>query len=249
MLLLHGSTSSSATWWQVGPELARRGWTVVALDLPSHGSSPAAHAPLVPSLAARAVAEAVTGQRFDLVVGHSFGAAVAVALLGDRSSITERVVLEELPGPRSVDWRAEAMAVRAGAEAARREPVSAVAQTRLRQPRWAPQDAQHAAADLAACRDVDVAAGLRSGSTWTPPDALSRLRVPATLLLAPDAPGVDHGEDTSALRGADRADAVTRLRAGVRVVDAGHCIHRDDPASWLACVASAAGPQDEPVHG
>jgi pimeloyl-ACP methyl ester carboxylesterase len=52
VVLLHGSTSSSSTWWQVGPRLAESGWTVTAFDLPSHGSSPAARVPLTPQVAA-----------------------------------------------------------------------------------------------------------------------------------------------------------------------------------------------------
>ena len=37
LLLVHGVTSSSETFWQVGPTLAASGLSVVAVDLPGHG--------------------------------------------------------------------------------------------------------------------------------------------------------------------------------------------------------------------
>jgi pimeloyl-ACP methyl ester carboxylesterase len=39
-LLIHGVTSSSRTWWRVAPELVRRGYRVLAVDLRGHGASP-----------------------------------------------------------------------------------------------------------------------------------------------------------------------------------------------------------------
>ncbi len=80
-LLLHGSSSSSATWWCIGPALSQLGWAVTALDPPGHRASPPLGHPLLPAAAATAVATAVGDERFDLVAGHSFGAAVAVALV------------------------------------------------------------------------------------------------------------------------------------------------------------------------
>ena len=109
-LLLHGSTSSSATWWRIGPALAEAGWRVKAPDLPSHGASPRADKSLTPEVAAEWVAAELADRPIDLVVGHSFGAAVALALL-DRGPAIGHLVLEEPPGPQSVDWEAEAEAV------------------------------------------------------------------------------------------------------------------------------------------
>jgi pimeloyl-ACP methyl ester carboxylesterase len=39
-VLVHGVTSSSRTWWRVGPALAERGYRVLAVDLRGHGASP-----------------------------------------------------------------------------------------------------------------------------------------------------------------------------------------------------------------
>jgi pimeloyl-ACP methyl ester carboxylesterase len=76
---------------------------VTALDLTSHGSSPRQYAPLTPQGAATAVATPIAGRRFALLIGHSFGASTAVAMVAMQPTPVERVVLEELPGPDGVD--------------------------------------------------------------------------------------------------------------------------------------------------
>ncbi|MGQ9928168.1 MAG: alpha/beta fold hydrolase [Chloroflexaceae bacterium] len=38
-LLLHGITSSAATFWRVAPALRAAGHRVIALDMPGHGES------------------------------------------------------------------------------------------------------------------------------------------------------------------------------------------------------------------
>lgn len=160
VLLLHGSTSSASTWRKVGPALAERGWSVIAVDLPAHGRSPAAGGPLVPNRAAAAVTATVDGASFDLVVGHSFGAAVAVILLAGDRPIAARAVLEELPGPHSVDWIAEAASISGAAASAQAEPAAMTGQIRATQVRWADQDCQHAVTGLAVCEPAEIAEGL-----------------------------------------------------------------------------------------
>lgn len=71
-VLLHGITADSGSWWRTGPELAREGYRVVAVDLPGHGHSPRWDEYAVEGLT-DAVAEALPS-RPALAVGHSFGA-------------------------------------------------------------------------------------------------------------------------------------------------------------------------------
>ena len=82
-VLVHGVTSSSRTWWRVGPALAGRGFGVLAVDLRGHGASPRAAAGLDVADLADDVAETVGGP-VDLLVGHSLGALVALELVGRR---------------------------------------------------------------------------------------------------------------------------------------------------------------------
>lgn len=187
-VLLHGSTSSSNTWWQVAPKLADHGWTVEAFDPPSHGASPPARQPLTPALAAAAVRAELGTRTVDVLVGHSFGAAVAATLAAETPTIAQSLVLEELPGPASVAWPDEARTVLNSAVDARTDRAGAISRTRRDQPRWHDEDCEHAVDDLAGCHPPDIAAGLELGSHWLPLSTMRRITQPVLLLLAPDAP-------------------------------------------------------------
>jgi pimeloyl-ACP methyl ester carboxylesterase len=139
-----------------------------------------------------------------------------------------------------VDWDAEARAVRDGARAARLNAAAAIARSRADQARWAEQDCQHAVTDLARFRADDIAAGLRSGPTWTHAGQLTAGETAVILLLTPDAPGVNRLEDATALRGQDRYQFAIGLNAHLAVLNTGHCLHRDDPDTWLDAVTSFA---------
>jgi pimeloyl-ACP methyl ester carboxylesterase len=241
-LLLHGSTSSSATWWKVGPALAEAGWRVKAPDLPAHGASPRADRPLTPDVAARWVARELADRPLDLVVGHSFGASVALSLLQHRPEI-RALVLDELPGPTSMDWDAEAEEVLAGVAAARRDPAAVDSQTREREPHWSDRDCQQAVHDLASSGADEIAAGLRRHAEWPTLDAAG-LTVPTLVIAATESgsgDGVGLGmAEASVLRGPDRAAARQIADAFVEL-DGGHCLHRDKPDAWLRAILDFTG--------
>ncbi len=241
-LLLHGSTSSSGTWWKVGPALAEAGWRVKAPDLPGHGASPRAGRPLTPQVAAGWVARELADRPLDLVVGHSFGAAVALSLLAQGPEIRS-LVLDELPGPRSLDWDAEAEAVLTSVAAARRDPVAADQETWEAQPRWSDRDRRQAVHDLASSGADDIAAGLRRGPEWPGLEACA-LTVPTLVIAAREVDatiGVGTGiGDATVLRAADRAVARQIADAFVEL-DGGHCLHRDQPDAWLQAILDFTG--------
>jgi pimeloyl-ACP methyl ester carboxylesterase len=80
VVLIHGLTSTSRTWWRIGPALAEAGYRVVAPDLPGHGDS----TPPADDYALRHTAEAVDALlvaldvRAPIVAGHSWGGAIAL---------------------------------------------------------------------------------------------------------------------------------------------------------------------------
>jgi pimeloyl-ACP methyl ester carboxylesterase len=84
LLLVHGVTSSSGTWWRIGPALAASGRHVVAPDLPGHGRTGGwrgrqRFAETAADLAAFVRAAGL--DRPDLeIVGHSWGGLVCAAL-------------------------------------------------------------------------------------------------------------------------------------------------------------------------
>ena len=160
-LLLHGSGSSSATWWRVAEGLAGEGWRIKAPDLPSHGASPRAVVAMTPRVAAGWIASELADRPLDLVVGYGFGASVALELANNGPEIG-RLVLDGFPDP-SHDWAAEADALLVRAATARRDPSAALHTLKQDHPGWHDLDCQHAVRDLASLRTAEVSDGIRSG--------------------------------------------------------------------------------------
>jgi pimeloyl-ACP methyl ester carboxylesterase len=82
-----------------------------------------------------------------------------------------------------------------------------------------------------------IVAALDGALRWDLEALLAGAGVPALVLAAPDARGSFPRDPGSALRGGDR-EAVRAALAPDRfvVIDGGHCLHRDDPAGWVAAV-------------
>jgi pimeloyl-ACP methyl ester carboxylesterase len=84
LLLIHGVTSSAATWWRLGPAFAASGRRVIAIDLPGHGQTGhwTGHHRFRDNAADVAAFVAAAGLREDdlEVIGHSWGAVTAAAL-------------------------------------------------------------------------------------------------------------------------------------------------------------------------
>jgi pimeloyl-ACP methyl ester carboxylesterase len=114
VLLVHGVTSSSATWWRVGPALAAGGFRVVAVDQAGHGATGTwlGHHRFADNAADVAAFVRAAGlSRADLaVVGHSWGALTVAALpsvgirpavlvLVDPPAVPRDVIAEMLESP------------------------------------------------------------------------------------------------------------------------------------------------------
>ena len=84
LLLIHGVTSSAATWWRIGPALAGTGRRVVAVDQPGHGRTghwQGHHRFRDNAADLAAFVRAARLEREGLqIVGHSWGAMTAAAL-------------------------------------------------------------------------------------------------------------------------------------------------------------------------
>jgi pimeloyl-ACP methyl ester carboxylesterase len=228
-LLIHGVTSSSRTWWRAGPALAGRGFRVVAVDLRGHGASPRTAAGLSAADLADDVAETVEGP-VDLLVGHSLGALVALELVARRPGFARRLVLEDPPGPGSVDWAEVAAGIEADTSRAVTDPEALRRDLEAANPTWPPGEAARRVADLADCDGPAIAAALRPGVPFDLPALLAAASLPTLLLLAEEALG-------SLLCGLDRKAAVEAIATGTtRVLPAGHSLHREALDAWLAAV-------------
>jgi pimeloyl-ACP methyl ester carboxylesterase len=253
-VLVHGVTSSSRTWWRVGPALAERGYRVLAVDLRGHGASPRTEAGLSVADLADEVAETVeaasrspggtarspsaegrspgtvAGAPVDLLVGHSLGALVALELVGRRPRFARRLVVEDPPGSASVDWAALAAGVEADTHRAVTEPDALRRDLEAANPAWPPGEAERRVADLADCDGRAIAAAVRPGVPFDLPGLLAAAPLPVLLLLAEEALG-------SSLVGLDRKAAVEALPNGAtRVLPAGHSVHREALDAWLTAL-------------
>jgi pimeloyl-ACP methyl ester carboxylesterase len=234
-VLVHGVTSSSRTWWRVGPALAERGFRVLAVDLRGHGASPGPVAGLAAADLAADVAETVADGGaagasppvVDLLVGHSLGALVALELVTARPGLARRLLLEDPPGPNSIDWAALAAGMEADSRRAVDDPVALRRDLEAANPGWPPGEAERRVADLADCNATAIAAALRVGVPFDLAGVLAAVRLPVLLLLADEALG-------SILVGVDRKAAVAATGDGAtRVLPAGHSIHREALDAWL----------------
>jgi pimeloyl-ACP methyl ester carboxylesterase len=235
VLLLHGLTSAAGTWWRIASGLADAGYSVTAPDLRGHGASPRTEGYRLAAYAADVAAlrpggpgagGPEAGGPWDLVIGHSLGAAVAVK------------AAESHPG-----WSRALLLL---------DPVLTVTESE--------HDALLAEL-LADLRQLDADALRRANPRWDSEDAVQKVNavrlvsprvVERTVLDNPDWQLEDAVERVSAgirvralaadpVRGASfTADAGERLSAGqplfdyAVVPDAGHSVHRDDPARVLA---------------
>ena len=238
-LLVHGITSSSRTWWRVGPALAERGFAVLAVDLRGHGASPRITGGLGPAELAADVAETVEAElgpagdgapAVDLLVGHSLGAMVALALLAHRPGYARRLLLEDPPGSRSIDWVELAKGIEHDTDRARRQPAALRAEMERDNPSWAPGEAERRVTDLAECDGATIAGAVRRGLAFDLAAQAAAVEAPVLLVLAEEAAG-------SSLLGQDRTALVRAVGDGTtRVLPAGHSVHREALPAYLAAV-------------
>ncbi|MFI1801858.1 alpha/beta fold hydrolase [Streptomyces sp. NPDC020379] len=224
ILLLHATADSSAGWSRVARALAAR-HTVYAPDLRGHGMSarPAPGRYRIGTVAddVRAFIDAV-GLFTPVVVGHSWGAAIALTLAGGRHPPPLRgLVLEELPARISPETHPEHVRSLQAAAALDHDDVREL--VALRHPQWHPDDVRSLAdgLDMADAQTVHsvVADGAHAGCL---PPLLQHLTVPCLLLRADPTLG-------TALDDTAWEEARRRLSAGgaaLRIPGASHDIHR-----------------------
>ncbi|WP_037605124.1 alpha/beta fold hydrolase [Streptacidiphilus rugosus] len=211
-LLVHGIMSDSRTWRLVGPALAERGYRVIAVDQRGHGAS--GRGEYTPENYADDLVETLPGGAA-LAIGHSLGG-LTLSLAVDRLK-PERAVFSD-PAWRLVQPEQgfdPAMFVEFAAHATR-ESIAAT------NPRWAEEDVQ---VELETLAVWDGATAL----------ALSSLTEAAVLPQKPVVPSLVQVADPSFLLSAEDKETLRGRGFEVRTVEgAGHTIHRDDFAGFMA---------------
>lgn len=243
-VLVHGVTASSRTWWRVGPWFADQGWHAVAVDLRGHGESPrAAHRFTLDDLTGD-LYETVRGllgprERIDVLLGHSLGALVALALCGEHGDLVERLVLEEPPGSESNDFDEIARMVESDVARAREAPDEMKRESLEENPSWTEEDAVNNVASLRGCDAGPVAEMMRNGLRYDLSALVGKIEIPTLLVLGSEARG-------SALPEPEQTTVENVLRHGtVAVLDAGHGVHREDFEGYSRLLKDWLG---EPRH-
>ena len=248
VLLLHGFTGSSATWASLQDALAGA-CDVVAVDLLGHGESdaPADPARYAAGRCARDLVDLLDalGLASAAVVGYSMGGRMALRLALDHPRRVRALVLESAsPGIADAAERAARVAADAAlADDIERDGVAAFVARWERLPLWASQAAlsDDVRAALRAQRLRNDAHGLANslrgaGAGAAPPvlDALGALRRPALLVAgALDARYAAHARAMAARMPAARVELVP---------GAGHAVHLERPAAFMALVRDAVVP-------
>lgn len=98
--LVHGMGGDSRTWDVFAKSLARRGRSVIAVDLRGHGRSGRAQSYQFAELAQDVIGlcEHLGVDQVDLV-GHSLGGVTSSLVAQERPDLVRRLVLEEMPVP------------------------------------------------------------------------------------------------------------------------------------------------------
>jgi pimeloyl-ACP methyl ester carboxylesterase len=215
-VLIHGITSDSGSWWRFGPELAERGYHVLAPHLRGHGHSPRGR-PYTLASWTDDVIESLPAEP-ELVVGHSLGGLILAD--GVRRLRPRRVVYEDPAWFTPTTGREDAVA------RFRAQKGWTLSDIQNFYPRW-----QSGAYDarLAALQrwDPDTTEFITAFGVSEPAFEPAPPTAPALLMLA----------DPSNLVVPDRAAELAKAGFEVRVVkDAGHVIHNDDYAGFLAAL-------------
>ncbi len=227
VLLLHGLSSNAQSWWRLGPDLAARGFTVVAPNLRGHGGSGLGDGLHLDGYRDDILA---AGTGWDMALGHSLGGLVALACQLADPGFCSALVLEDpalalAPTPEVVDWLVADYA----------QPISAEALATAR-PRWSDGDiaakvqALRAAGPHVVTGTMEALGGV---DIWS---ELASVSVP-TLLL-----GADPAQD--ALVSAEQGTAAEALGHVdyVMIPGSGHSMHRDSyEPFWAALVGWMTG--------
>ena len=227
-LLIHGLSSSADGWWQVGEHLADQGWYVTAVDLRGHGAAGEATSYAVTDFASDLLETwpGAAGTSWDLVVGHSLGAAAALLAAATEASWTKRLVLlDPVLEPSAERLAAIRASIINDLRAATAESIA------VANPRWHDKDVRAKVAALKQVKESTVAAVTARPIEWPMAEAATDISAP-TLLVAADS---DHGGLLSESVG--KAIAYDNPNVTFELVEgAGHSLYRDDPIATLALI-------------
>lgn len=222
-LLLHGLSSSAATWWRIADGLAGSGYHVTAPDLRGHGNAPHTTSYRLSGYAAD-VWE--LGRGWDVVVGHSLGGTLATLVAAD-AGFTGRLALLDpvfmIPEDRFDDMLAD--------QVAELELAGDPAGVERRHPAWHPEDAALKARAAAQTSRHVVERTLIDNRPWWYLDLLGDVRITTSILSADPGNGTLFDPTIGDELARRNVRITTKVLPGV-----GHSIQREAPDAVLDMV-------------
>jgi pimeloyl-ACP methyl ester carboxylesterase len=233
LLLLHGIGSRALSWWPVVDALADH-FHLYALDLRGHGASTKPPAgDLLPDYAAD-LAAVIAALDLDhpRILGHSLGGLIALTWAASHPHQAAAIALEDT----ALRSQPETLQAFDGWLTLAALPAADVAAYYASEhPDWSPADCRRAESITATAQSVlaelraDAAANLANGDDRLA--SLSAIRSPLLLVHGDPAAGSMVVPDD-----ATRLLAILPQTQLVHVPGAGHAIHREHPAAFLAAV-------------
>lgn len=241
-VLVHGVTGWWKTWWRVGPALAERGRRVVAVDQRGHGQSPRIEGVAGVSDWATDLAESIRVVSPEApvdLVGHSLGAAVSAELASTRPELVRRLVLEDPPSVNRASDSAWLANLDRELRAAATDPEREIARELRENPAWLVDDARQDVEGKRLCDREGILASFRRPTGARVVDVAGELIPPTLYLLGrEDAGSVFVGDARRRLL------ATLPANARVRVLDAGHVLHRDRFDEYVTAIVEWLGDPD-----
>lgn len=231
VLMVHGLGSSAQTCWRVMEAFAAEGWSASAVDLRGHGNAPRATRYAISDFASDLEATGPAGDTsWDVVIGHSIGAAASVVASARKPSWTHSLILIDPALKLSDEVRHQVL------ENQRQGHLhQSVEDVRALNPRWHPQDCELKIQANRAASLFALEHAVFDNDPWDVTDYAHEVAVPTHVL------GAD--ESLGGMFGGDYATAMLEANAhfSYEVIEGtGHSIHRDDPEAAIAAMLAVA---------
>jgi len=226
-LMAHGLGSSAHTCWQVMEALAEDGWSATAVDLRGHGNAPRASSYRIADFAMDLVhTHPHTGGGWDVVIGHSIGAAAAVVASKENHEWAKSLIL--LDPALALDNSVRTMILDNQRLGHLRQDV---AEVEAANPLWHPLDVQvkvvaHRAASLYALEHA-----VFDNDPWDVTQHAEALAVPTYILGAEEKLGSMFTGDYAKNLVAGNDNLQWDVIPG-----AGHGVHRDKPHETIVAI-------------
>ena len=231
-LVVHGLGSSAATTWQLSEALAEAGWSATAVDLRGHGLAPRATRYRIEDFAEDLASSTPDGGgSWDVVIGHSIGAASAVFAAHRNPTWTRRLILLD-PALELGDATREQVL-----ENQRQGHLhQGVEDIRVANPHWHPLDVElkvqaHKQASLCALEQA-----VFDNDPWNVTEEATALSTPTHVIGADPAQGAMFCNDYAKRM----VEANPRMTYEV-IEGAGHSVHRDKPAETIDAILRYLG--------